>query len=232
MGASDLTAGSVMDAAASLMNDTARTVYTYTAQIPYVKMALRELEEYFQLHNIPVTEEVSAVINIPAGQTAIVYNGLAPTPALPTDMVEPKQVWERTEGIDPYFPMTKRDFLPHSLEGVLTSRFIYYVWQRNEIRFLPTSQDNDIKIDYIRQLFTNIVNESSTINVINALSFLEYRTAGLLAEFIERNTTSANALNAYGVLAMERAAGISIKGTQNIMTRRRPFRSGYKRSGW
>ena len=232
MAAPDLTAGQVMDGSASLLNDTAQTVYTYVAQLPYLKIALQELREYYALHNIPVTEEVSAVINIPTGEVAIVYNGLAPTPSLPNDMVEPLQLWERQEGIDPFIPMTKRDFLPHQLEGVETNQFIFYVWQKNEIRFLPANQDNDIKIDYIRQLFTDVVNESSQLNVINAVTFLQYRTAALCAEFIERNKTSSDSLTAYAALALDRATGISVKGTQNIMTRRRPFRAGYKRGGW
>ncbi len=227
----DLLAGTVMDKAASLMNDSARTVYTYAAQIPYINIALQELQEQFELHSVPVTENVSAVINMPAGATTIVFNGLG-VPTLPSDMIEPQQLWERNEGIDPFIPMTKRDYLPHNLEGVLINQFIYYVWQSNEIRVLPSNADNDIKIDYIKQLFQPVVNESSFINVINAATFLEYRTAGLLAEFIERNITSANALNAYAVLGMDRALGISSKGKQNIMTRRRPFRAGYKRGGW
>lgn len=233
MSAVDLLAGDVMDGAASLMNDTAKTTYTYAAQLPYLKIALQELREYYQLHNLPVVEEVSAVIQINSPVAVIPYNGLGtPTnPSLPSDMVEPLQLWERTRGIDPWIPMTKRDFLPHELEGVQTSQFVFYSWQKNEIRVLPSNQNNDIKIDYQRQLFMAIVNESSQINVVNAVTFLEYRTAALCAEFIERNKPSADGLNAYAALAMDRATGISVKGTQNIMTRRRPFRAGYKRSG-
>jgi hypothetical protein len=231
MAAVDLLAGTVMDKAASLMNDSARTVYTYVAQVPYLNIALQELQEEFELNAIPATEEVSAVIQMDAGDTEIIYNGVG-VPTLPSDMVEPAQLWERTRGIDPFIPMTKKDYLPHNLEGVKTNQFIYYVWQAQKIKVLPSNADNDIKIDYIRQLFTPVVNEFSFINVINAATFLEYRTAGLLAEFIERNLTSANSLNAYAVLAMNRALGIGNKGKQNIMTRRRPFRANYKRRGW
>lgn len=230
MAASDLLAGTVMDGAASLMNDTARTTYTYTAQLPYLRIALQELQEYYQLHNIPVTEEVSAVIPLDAGDIQIVYNGVG-TKTLPSDMVEPQQLWERARNTDPFIPMTKRDYLPHGLEGTVTAQYIYYAWQSQKIKLLPTSQNNDIKIDYLKQLFTNIVNEGSQINVVNAATFLQYRTAALCAEFIERNKPSADGLNAYAELAKDRACGISVKGTQNIFTRRRPFRSGYKRGG-
>lgn len=220
-----------MDASASLMNDTAKTNYTYVAQLPYLKMALTELQEEYELNNIPITEKTSSVIQVDAGQTEIIYNG-GGLPTLPDDMVEPAQLWERTRNIDPFIPMTKRDYLPHYLAGTLTNQFIYYVWNQQKIQFLAANQNNDIKIDYIRELFTNIVNEGSAINVINALSFLEYRTASLCSEFIARDKPTADSLNAYAVLGMERATGISVKGKQNIMTRRRPFRSAYKRRGW
>lgn len=227
----DLLAGTVMNAAASLLNDTARTIYTYTAQVPYLNMALRELQEYFELYSIPSTQQVSAVINILANQTQIVYNGVG-VPTLPNDMIEPQQLWEREKGVDPYIPMTKRDYLPHNLEGVKTGQFIYFVWQDQKIKFLPANRDNDIKIDYIRDLFAPVIDQNSFINIINAQTFLEYRTAGLMAEFIERNKSSADSLNAYSVLAIDRATGISIKGKQTIATRRRPFRAGYKKRGW
>ena len=234
MAASDLTAAQVMQKSASLLNDTARTNYTYAAQLPYLQIALQELQEAFELNGIPVTQLTSAVIQINAGVTEIIYNaaGTPTAPKLPDDFVEPQQLWERNRGIDPFVPMTRRDYLPHSLEGVQYNNFLYYVWQDQKISVLPSVQNNDIKIDYIKQLFENLVDENSLINIVNARTFLEYRTAGLCAEFIERNLTSANALNAYAVLGMDRVTGISSKSKQTIMTRRRPFRSGYKRRGW
>lgn len=237
MSAVDLVGGNVMDVAASLMNDSAKTVYTYAAQSPYLRISLQELRELFELNNIPVTQKTSAVVQINAGITTIVYNaaGTPVAPKLPDDMVEPAQLWERARGINPFVPMTKQDYLPHNVEGVLTSQFIFYTWNSQQIEVLPANQNNDIKIDYIRQLFPDAgatIDQNTIINVINAQTFLEYRTASLLAEFIERNQTSAQALGAYAVLALDRATGIGVKGKQNIMTRRRPFRAGYKKRGW
>jgi hypothetical protein len=238
MSAADLVGGNVMDIAASLMNDSAKQTYTYAAQSPYLRLALQELRELYELNNIPVTQQVTApIMTLNAGVTTIVY-GAAGTPAapkLPDDLVEPAQLWERSTGIDPYVPMTKRDYLPHQLEGVQSSQFIYYVWQGQSIQVLPATQVNDIKMDYIKQLFPDAgatVDQGTIINVVNAQTFLEFRVAGLCAEFIERNTISSNSLNAQAVLALERATGIGVKGKQNIFTRRRPFRAGYKRRGW
>lgn len=229
MSAVDLVASTVMNAAAAAMNDSARVTYTYAAQLPYLRMALQELQEYFELNSIPVTEDVSAVIEMDAGQTTIVYNGVG-VPTLPSDLINPKQLWESGRGLDQYIPMTKLQFLPQNWGGVQTSQFIYYVWQKQQIKVLAANQDNDIKIDYVRDLFPDIPNidENSQINVINASSFLAYRTAALMAELIERNKPSADALNGFAGLALDRATGIESKGKQSIVTRRKPFRQGWK----
>ena len=231
MSAADLVASTVMDASSALLNDPIKSVYTYVAQLPYLRLALQELREEYELRAVPVVEDVSAVIQVDSGQSEIVYNGVG-VPALPSDMVEPSQLWERQRNIDPFIPMSKRDFLPHNLEGNQIGTFTYWVWQGNKIKLLPSNRDNDIKIDYIRELFPSVPDENAQINVVNAQTFLEYRTAALCAEFIERNETSAGALNTMAIMAMDRATGISSKGKQRLQSRRRPFRASYKRRGW
>lgn len=226
----DLVASTVMDQMASLMNDTAKSTYTYVNMLPYLQMALDELQEDFELNGISATEKTSAVIQVNAGITEIVFNGVG-VPALPDDLIEPQQLWERNRGIDPFVPMNRREYLPHTLEGTEINMFVYYTWADSKISFLPSNADNDIKIDYIKQLFTPLVDENSQINLINAKSFLQYRGAALLAEFIERNLTSANSLSANALLSIDRARGIAVKGKQAINTRRRPFRNAYKRRG-
>lgn len=228
----DLVAGTIMDIAASLMNDTAKSTYTYVAQIPYINLALQELEEVYEEMSISATQVTSAVIPMDVGQTTIIFNNGPGLPTLPNDLIEPQKLWESQRSLNQWVPMYKRDYLPHSLETIVTNMFVYYTWNSQEIEVLPANINNDIKMDYIGNLFLPVVDENSQINVINAKTFLEYRTAALLAEFIERNTTSSNSLNAYAVLAIDRATGIGIKGKQNIATRRKPFRSAYKRQGW
>src|SRR4030095_298189 len=234
MAASDLLASTVMDGAAALLNDPNLTKYTYAAQLPYLRLAVQELQEEFERSGISTVQLSSTVIQIDAGTTEITYNaaGTPTAPALPSSMVEPSQLWERNRDIDPFIPMQRVPYLPHNLEGIETNQFTYFVWQDQKIIVLPATQNNDIKIDYIKQLFETVTDQNTQINVINGKSFLEYRTAALCCEFIERNLTSANGLNTYAVLAMDRATGISAKGKQSIVTRRRPFRAGYKRMGY
>lgn len=230
-----LLSGTVMNQAAALYNDPSRTTVTYAVQLPYLNQALQELQEYFELNNIPVTDTITSnPIDIAAGITSIGFSPSTPVPGtsyLPNDLIEPKVVWERESGVDPYSMMTRVDFLPRWQEGIEINQFLQYTWQSQEIRFLACNQDNQIKIDYIRNLFATISNETTELGVVNAASFLEYRVAGLLSRFIGENPTRADQLDGFATLALDRAMGIGTKGRQRINIRHRPFRAAYKRRG-
>ena len=221
-----------MNQSAALMNDAAKSVYSFTIQIPYLNMALQELQEIFELNNVPVTDTVtSSPISVPAGDTRLAFAPAA-TPNLPADLIEPKVVWERQTGIDPYVPMNRVDFLPRNMEGVEITQLVNYTWQSQEIRFLASNQINQIKIDYIRNLFSAFTASTDEVSIVNTQSFLEYRTAGLLAQFCGENPTRAQSLNQDAVLALDRSVGIGTKGRQVINIRHRPFRSSYKRKSY
>jgi len=50
----------------------------------------------------------------------------------------------------------------------------------------------------------------------------------LMASNIAENPTRAQELNGDAIRSIDRALGITIKGRQSQVTRRRPFRAGYK----
>jgi len=227
------TALSVAQRAAALCNDSAQQVYTFTALLPYLNQALQELQEIFELNEIPCTQTASAVLNVPAGTSEITFEPDTPDPDvdyLPDDLVEPQLLWERPEGIDPFIPMTRLNVLPLQQSGVEINQLVNYVWEDQKIKFLPANQDNDVKMNYIKTLFAEITEATDTISIINSQSFLQYRTAGLAARFIGENPTRAQDLDGDASLALDRVTGIGTKGRQSIFTRRRPFRQGWKRN--
>ena len=220
------TLGDVMDRAASLLNDTAKSDYTYTAQLPYVGMALDELQEEFEQNNVPTTNSESSVIVLPIGTTDI---GFTTTPALPSDLIEIQQIWERLSGsAEPYIPMTRVEFLPHYLDGEIIDVLVFWAWEQQKIKTLGATTARDLKLDYIASLFPTSYDQTTSISIINTKSFLAYRTAALCAEFIGENPTRAQSLNQDAVLAMDRALAIPTKGRQSIAVRRRPFRASYR----
>jgi hypothetical protein len=226
-----LLASEVMDLSAASLNDVDKTTYTYDVQIPYLKLALQELQEIYELNSLPVTENSSAVIQMNAGQTKIRFNVVS-GPRLPDNLIEPLTLWERTRDIDPFIMMRRMPFIPHDLAGSPTAFYIWWVWQNNEIKFMQTIGDNDIKIDYVGSLFPKYVNSNTIIPVINAQNFFAYRTAALIKDLIEKDDAGAAKLNTFASLAMDNISGITIKNKQSIVARRRPFRAGYKRIGW
>ena len=222
-----------MDRSASLMNDTARVTYTYTAQLPYLNMAFDELQEAFELNNIPVTNETSAVITVPIGTIVIGPVdgiGASSAPNYPSDLVEIQGLYERLAGSnEPFVPMTQREFLPHAIDNLATEALQYWIFQNQRIELIGALTAREVKIDYIKKVFSDAIAESSVIGVINARGFLYYRTAALCAQFIAENKTRADELNNFAQIAMDKVIGIGVKGKQSIMTRRRPFMSAYKR---
>lgn len=236
MGSTSTTAADVMDASASLMNDTAKTVYTYAAQTPYLNMALKELQEEFQLNNIPITNEESEAIEIVAGTVEVTpYDGVGTgnAPHYPNDLVEIQKIWERASGSsDPFIPLTKKEFLPRYTDYTQLSILSVWSWQRQQIRFIGCNQDREIKLDYIRTLFPKVQNEAAVLGVMNCETFLFYRTAGLCTRFIGENPTRADELDSDALLARDRVVGIGTKSKQAIVTRRRPFMQSYKLRGW
>jgi hypothetical protein len=220
------TAGEVMDRSAALLNDQAKTVFTYPVQFAYLNAALNELQEILELNNVPVTNSVSAVIPIPVGVTGI---GGVSQPSLPVGLIDIQALRERqTSTNDRFIDMTRVEFLP---DIPITSQLIYWTWQEQLVKFLGATTNLDVQIEYIKSLYTTITSAATNIPTINSFSFLAYRTAALCAEFIGENKTRSDDLNVMAQLAMDRVLGISSKGRQSIFTRRRPFMAAYKRRG-
>lgn len=215
--------------AASLQNDTAQSSYTDVACLPYLNIALDELQELYELNNIPVTDEVSAILDVPKSTTRINYIGTLPV--LPANLIEIRQVWESDDGTTTFTPMDKKDFIPHNLDGIERSSFGIWAWNGDEIKLPSCNVAKDLKLDYIRSIFATPILIGSInidISIKGIKTFLGYRTGGLCAQFIGENKTRADELNGFATMALDRALGINVKGKQSITTRRRPFRSSLR----
>ncbi len=217
----------------SLQNDTAQDQYNNASCLPYLNMALDELQEIFEQNNVPVTNQTSAVIAV-ASTTSVTEIGFSTVPALPSNLIEIQQLWESITGQAQWIPMTRKEFMPHYLELVQINQFIFWVWKDQKINLPPSSQTNDIKIDYVKSIFNTpivIADINVDLDVLNVKTYLGYKTASLCSMFIGENETRAAVLNGQAEEALSRVIGINTKGRQAITIRRRPFRAGYKRQG-
>lgn len=228
MPTTELTVTSILDRVATLMNDTAKTQYTHVATIPYLNIAFDELQEHFELHNIPDTNQSSVPITVNVG-TTVINPIFDQPPNYPSDLVEIQQLWERLSGsTDPFIRMTQREYLDHTLDDLPSESLIWWTWQDHRIKFIGALTNRQVKIDYIKTLFPNDLTINDSIDVINAKSFLSYRTAGLCSQFIGENVTRAKELNEFAGMALDRVTGIGVKSKQSINTRRRPFMAAYR----
>lgn len=221
-----MNAGDIFNDSAALLNDVAKDVFDNNVQMPYLNIALAELQEMCELNNIPITNETSASIKVLAG-TATKISGAS----LPSGLVEVQELHERTWGSsESYVPMTRcNDYLPKLT--TLSQFLTYWAWMEQEIRFIGSTSDREVLIDYIQSIFTTVTTANTTIAMINSRTFLGYRTAGLCARFKFENATRADQLDAMALAAIDRSLGISVKGKQSIVARRRPFMFGVKTRG-
>lgn len=231
MSTTSLTAAEVMDRAAALMNDPAKTDYTYAAQLPYLKMAIDELVESLEESNASPTNQTSAAITISIGTNKLSPIESLTPPYYPDDLVEIQGVGERASGTeDAFLPLTRKEFLQ---EFPASSSLLYWCWENQYIKFNPNGAtgEREIQLQYIRAGITQPTSELSVIGAINSRSFLAYKTAALCSQFIGENETRAGILAGEAEKALERLTGINNKGKQQIMTRHRPFRAAYKSRG-
>ncbi len=226
------TPAEVISMASALMNDAAQSVYTQDKVLPYLNMALDELQETFELNNVPVTNEESAVITMPAGTHILGFNT---NPKLPQNLIEVQRLWERPEGVIPWNPMTRKEFIPRQYEDASIAQFLWWAWNDQEIRLIPSTANNDLKIDYVQDLFNtplSIDDVNINLPVINVKQFLGFQTAAFCAMYVAENETRAAALEGKAAIALGRELGIPTKGRQAITTRRQPFMGSYRRRGY
>lgn len=233
-----MTYDGVIEASGALLNDPELEEYTYAVQYPYLNIALSELQEIFELNGIPVTQKSSSVINVPSGITEVTFEPDIPVPGtdyLPEDLVEINEVFESPEDQANWTHVTRKDYLTADIiaGNTETSYFRVWAWQDQAIKLLAANQDNDLMLNYIKSIFPVIDADNSfeEVTILNTTSFLIYRNAGLCAEYLAENPTRAQTLNQNASMALDRTLGISTKGKQAIIYRRRPFRAAWKRRG-
>src|SRR6266571_4804495 len=131
-------------AAASLMNDSSQSLYTNMVCLPYLNLSLDELQETFELNDIPVTHQTSTTIIIPAGVDRL---GFDTTPAFPSNLIEIQQLWESDTGLNKWIPMTKMEFLPNYLkDGTTISQFLIWDLENGRVKLIAANAAIDLKI--------------------------------------------------------------------------------------
>src|ERR1700688_2027544 len=146
------TPNDIITVVSGLMNDFSQSQYTNDVCLPFLNLALDELQELFELNGIPVTNEhTPAAITVPAGVNLINFTT---GPALPADLIEIQELWESPTGLNNWTPMVKKDFIPHYLEdNTAISMFLIWSWEHGSINLIAANSIIDLKIDYTSNMF-------------------------------------------------------------------------------
>lgn len=226
-----LQAQDIFKSVAALLNDQGflnngtPTLFTYTVQTNYLNIALAELRESLEQYNIQRVNKTVTNLVLLAGATEIDQADL------PNDLVAPQHLWERTNGqSEDWLDMQRVEFLPPY--EVMTTCLVYWAYYEQNLNFIGATSDRNLRLDYIADALPKIIDPTDDINMIDAQSFLHFRTAALCSEFVGENQTRAQALNNNATIAMDRLLQIMVKDKQAIATRRRPFQQSYRSGGW
>lgn len=221
-----LLARDCMDQSAAILNDTAKTLYTYVAQLPYLKIANDNLDLILIANGFSVQRRTtSTAIQVPSSTGNITLNL-----AVLTDMFLPIKLLERASGSsDVFVPLDERDWEP---EIKAVSSLGLWVFRDNNIYFPPVTSAREVKVDYWRQLST-IIDSTSVEEVTLAKTYLSARCAELCARFVGENTEKADSIRDNEVSqAQENLERVYNKNSQGVRSRRRRFtrtRSTYSR---
>jgi hypothetical protein len=186
----------VNDAGLSLAGNLLADTQPYTVTL--LNMAYRTLQEDLTDAGVETMAKETTIVGItvsgaptdPGIYAQLSYtgynNGVAnfPTTTLPTDMVGPLRLAERTTGSTqqfvPMFPVN--DGLPSCAKQ---SRLVYWDWRGDAIWLLGALQSNDIRIRYnqfLPELILTGLGSPSSVLILRSDRALAYKIAQIFAE--------------------------------------------------
>lgn len=209
------TAGQVMDTAAALLNDAQQAIFDYTAQLPFLKMVMRDLDQELTDIGCPINLISEYTYTLAAGLTAL------PLPEsffLPIKLQEKGTTDTFYSNMDEVSDVTEEDLEQTSILGI-------WDFRHNDINLVGSTDIRIVNLQYWR-LLTELVDEDSLSEVAGAHNYLARKTASYCARYIGGNTTRADALALEAMGSLDLIQSLAIKNKQGIRVRRKPFRRG------
>jgi hypothetical protein len=202
-----------MDSAAALLTDPDKLTYTYTFQLPYLKIAWDELQEALVANGIVDVDEVTS----PA---STITAGSKEWTGQPSDLLFPIKLWEKAVGApdSEYTEMDERTPDPSELQ---VEELENWYFQEGLIKFKGATTDRSIILKYQREL-TVITGDATILPVANVKNFLAFRSASIIAR-ARGNKSRADDLDADAKLHYDTAIGTKVKDGQGEPVKPRPY---------
>ncbi|MCK5644577.1 MAG: hypothetical protein KAJ19_27515 [Gammaproteobacteria bacterium] len=206
-----------MTRAAALLNDAALGTYNTTNLLPHIQNAMLRLQSEFNLNDLPVTSEESAVLAIGAGNNLTA----ASVPPIPTDLIHPYDMWEKPTGstIDNYVPMLQVKELPNRLADTTLNE---WQWRDGEIYFVGATIAVDVKLTYEKTLLV-IAAAGTSITLLDIELYLAAQTAAFAALIMGGNSELAAANQAMADSEIKNIIANRVKEGQNLAVRRKTY---------
>ncbi len=206
----------VMDRARAALNDRSAQLFTNDVLLPFLNNAWEDLQSEMQVNGLPTVYETTSALTIPAG--AIIISGSS-TPALPSDIIEPRNLYERAPSETRWIPMQEYNSLLPTTQG---STLNLWQWREDELRLVGSTAIREVLIEYVKSLI-EIVGPNTVIPLNAAKLYLAYKTAAEAASDIGQNGTRASSLSARAEVEKAKFIAIRVKGQQGVSTRRIPY---------
>jgi hypothetical protein len=227
------TAGQITALVRSLLNDAQGNLFTDAVLLPYANSAYRKLQRALGNAGGGGFIQDDALLVVPAvgaQDTSLqisLTDATAPPNQLPTDLLVPLKIWERTNlSSDEFVEMvdlSQHGGLPSRAQDVVLS---VWEWRADGIYFLGATQDVQIRLRYAKA-YPDFTDATSPVLVRNAQEAIAYATAALAGW--ARGSPLAQRWDDAASDAMEDLVIAAVRREQMSARRRRPFsaRSGY-----
>lgn len=209
------TVADVMDVAAAALNDNNKALFTYDVQMPYVRMAIRDVEQDFLLSGVTIGLVDDIAIPVLKGETEL---------SLPPSFFLPISLAERAYGSnDQYVPMTERAFANDDISIPAIDTLNTWDFRHNCINFNACTADREVKLNFWRTL-PSVLNQNQTGYLVGAINTIGFKTAQYCAKFIGNNEARSDSVGLEYQDSLDKILGLYTKNNQGKRVRRKPFR--------
>lgn len=228
------------------LNDSAGNLFSDVVLLPYLNSVYRRVQRALSVAGGPLFIADNVILTLaaiitpdPGLQTSLTdvgYNNgttVANPPQLPTDLLEPDDIWERPTGSTQDFvemtDLTEHGGLPSLPQGPTLN---VWEWRADGLYFLGATLSNDIRIRYKKAL-PDFAAGTDPILIPNSADCLAYNTAAMAA--MARGSPLADKWSQAGEDALENLVAAATRREQNSPRRRRPNSSrtgGFWSGSW
>lgn len=211
------TAGTVMTRAAVHLNDAAQLVYSSAVLLPFLNMALDELEEEMGVFELSPLKKTSIVIDVPAESASL--------PQMPSDFVEAISLYERPLDSSENWAEV-REVADIALNYTVQPQESIVQWTiRNAtLKINPPSADREVMLEYVGGL-TPATATATAIDIESSRRFLALVTARNAARDAGNSPRKADSFEPDIARARDRLVRRMQKNSQaSLGARRLPYR--------